>query len=703
MDYSSWVPTTRTTTLRADIQGLRALAIGLVVIYHLWPNRLPGGYIGVDVFFVISGFLITGHLVKTIGDRPHPRLLVGFYARRIRRLAPAAVVVLAFVLVVSLLVLPATSWAPTAWSVLASTFFVENWHLASQSVSYLETASQPSPLQHFWSLSVEEQFYIVWPLLLLGVATFAGKRARTAMVVAIVVIGVLSLGWGLLHTSLDRDVAFFDTSARAWQFAAGGLVSFLPRPGRLLRTALPWVGFGAVAVATLAYSDSTPFPGIAAVLPTVGAAAIIAGRSDEASNWSWAYVSRFGPVRWLGDVSYSAYLWHWPLIVLVPQVIGRELDLRSKLVILAATAVLAWLSYSFVENPVRKSTALSARRRRSFLAGGVAAAVLAAGAFGSVGAASAATAAANAAIIAKVSNGDSCYAAAAIDDRDCGQVFGTIDEAQLPAPLADKPVAWQDECIDDVTENTDKLCELGDPNGSRTVLLWGDSHAGAWSSAFDIAGKIEHWRVIVAARNKCPSSLVAPSATAFGEQLPADQQSWCGARNKWVLDQVVPRADQVVLANLWANYVFPGTEAEQSVGYERVVTGAEDRGREVTVVQHVPLTGPTLEKKVWGPNCLAEKPAAECSNPVAAAYPVGTSAVFSQLVADGYGRKVRYLPVSQEFCDDQRCYSAIGGVSVYFDGSHLSHAYSSSLGPWLGGALGRTEALSASDFRAPGS
>ncbi len=688
--------------MRADIQGLRALAIGLVVLYHLWPNRLTGGFVGVDVFFVISGFLITGHLVKAIGDRPHPRLLVGFYARRIRRLAPAAVVVLVFVLAVSLAVFPAASWAPTAWSVLASTFFVENWHLAAQSVSYLETASQPSALQHFWSLSVEEQFYIVWPILLIGVALVARKHASRAIPIAILIVGVLSFGWGIVHTRIDPDVAFFDTSARAWQFAVGGLVAFMPLPTRLFRGALPWIGIAIIAVATLTFSDSTPFPGFAAVLPTVGAALVIAGRSDEGSNWSWAFLSRFGPVKWLGDVSYSAYLWHWPLIVLVPQVLGRDLDLRTKLAILLATLVLAALSYRFVESPVRKSRVLTARQWRSFAAGATAAAVLAAGAFGSVGVANAATAAANAAIIAKVSNGDSCYAAAALDNEKCADPLGVIDKDHLPASLADKPLAWQDNCIDDVTENTNKLCELGDPNGAQTVLLWGDSHAGAWSSAFDIAGKINHWRVIVAARNKCPSSLVAPDATAFGDELPKDQQSWCGARNKWVLDDVAPRADKVVLANLWANYVFPGGNQAQDAGYEGLVKGVESIGRDVTVMQHVPLTGPTLEKKVWGPDCLAEKAAKECSNPVGQAYPASTSAVFSALVEDGYGRQVRYVPVFDRFCDDERCYSAVGGVSVYFDGSHLSHSYSSSLGPWLADSLGDAKPLAESDFRAPG-
>ncbi|PCN47252.1 acyltransferase [Curtobacterium sp. 'Ferrero'] len=699
-DYSALVPNRPQPHLRSDIQGLRALAIGLVVLYHLWPNRLPGGFVGVDVFFVISGFLITGHLVKAMGAQPSPRLLVDFYARRIRRLAPAAVLVILFVLVASALLLPPTSLAPTGWSALASTLFSQNWYLASQSVSYLETASQPSALQHFWSLSVEEQFYIVWPLLLIGAALVAQWRrrpVRPVVVTTIIALGALSLAWSLIHTAIDPDVAFFDTTSRAWQFAVGGAIALLPGRFRV-PSLLAWVGVACIALATFLFSDSTAFPGTAALLPTFGAGLVIAARSPEDETWSWAFASRFGPVRWLGDVSYSAYLWHWPMIVLLPVALGHALDTRAKAAIIVATLILAGLSQRFVEQPLRNITWLTARRRRSFLAGATAAVVLAVGSIGSVGVSAAATANENAALIAKVTNGDSCYAAAAVGNPDCSNPFGRLDRAHLPESLADKPLAWQDDCIDDITQNTEKLCQLGDPAGTETVLLWGDSHAGAWSSAFDIAGKINHWRVIVAARNKCPSSLVAPDATAWGEKLPDDQQGWCASRNAWVLKTVVPRADRVVLANLWANYVFDDGRGDQAVGYERVVKSSQKLGRDVTVMQHVPLTGRTLEAKVWGPDCLAKQDPASCSNPIASAYPPSTSAVFREMRADGFGPTVRYIADADRFCDDSRCYSAIGGVSVYFDGSHLSNTYSTSLGPWLATKLRSKTPLDQADI-----
>ncbi|WIB78907.1 acyltransferase family protein [Curtobacterium sp. MCPF17_002] len=677
---------------RADIQGLRAVAIALVILYHLWPSRLSGGYVGVDVFFVISGFLITGHILKAAErERPVP-MLIGFYARRIRRLAPAAVVVLAFVLAFTLLLLPASSWGATGSNVLAASLFSENWYLAAQSVSYLDASATPSALQHFWSLSVEEQFYIVWPLILLAAIAVIARRRGTWLIAVIAAVGVLSFAWGVVHTHTNPDVAFFDTSARAWQFAVGALVAFIPGLGRAARLWLPWVGLGAIAVAAVAFTESTPFPGVAALLPTLGAAAMIAGRAPAEAPWSFGFLASFGPVRWLGDVSYSAYLWHWPLIILLPQALGVELDLRLKVVVLAATVVLASASYRWVETPVRTSPILTKRRRRSFIAGAATLAVLVAGCFGTVSVANAKMQAADDRLLAQVAGGKACFGAAAVDDASCADPWGQIDKADVPAPLSDKPLVWKDDCIDDITENTEKYCTYGDAAASDTLLLWGDSHAGAWSSAFDVAGKLDHVKVIVAARNRCPSSMDAPVGTTYGDVIPTQQRAWCDARNDWVMSTLVPHADRVVLADLWANYRFAGAASAQADGYASLVDRVRSADKTVTMLQHVPLTGQTLEDKVIGPSCLATGRA--CTNDVAHALPSSTSLPQRLLVDKGYGDTVRWVPVESQFCHDGRCYSAIGGVSVYFDGSHLSNTYSASLGPWLATALAHTKPLS---------
>jgi peptidoglycan/LPS O-acetylase OafA/YrhL len=682
----------RPRRFRADIQGLRAVAIGVVVLYHLWPNRLPGGYVGVDVFFVISGYLITGHLLTAVGRERPLAMLAGFYARRIRRLAPAAITVLGAVLLATGLLLPATTWSDTAGHVLASTLFVENWHLAAQSVSYLDTTQTHSALQHFWSLSVEEQFYIVWPCLLL-VATRLLRRRPTAVAIAVAAVGLASLAWGIVETASTPDVAFFDTVGRTWEFCLGALLATVGSPlGRRAGLVLPWLGLAAIGVASFVFNGSSPFPGTDALLPTLGAAAVLAGRDD--SRFSVASLSRFRPIRGAGDISYSTYLWHWPLIILLPPILGVSLSTGLKLVVLVVTIALAAATYRWIETPGRRSAWLSRTRLRSFVAGGVALGLVASACLAVSQVADAQTRANDAQLAASALGGDPCFAARAVDTSTCGDPWGRIDLKTLPAPLADKPVAWKDDCIDDITRNTEKVCTLGDTHAARTVLLWGDSHAGAWSSAFDAAGRIDHVRVLVAARNKCPSSLAAPVSTAFGDHLPTDQQHWCDARNHWVLNTLVPHADQVVLADLWANYVFSGSD--QVRGYRTLIDAVRSRGVPISVMQHVPLTGSTLEAKVWGPKCLAEGNH-HCWNDEAHALSPQTSKPFRLLQADGYGSKVGYIATSSRFCHDGRCYFAIGGVSVYFDGSHLSNTYSTSLGPWLAQRLHDTVMLS--DFR----
>lgn len=677
---------------RADIQGLRAIAIGAVVLYHLWPNRVPGGYVGVDVFFVISGYLITGHLLSSIGREQPLAVLLGFYGRRIRRLTPAALVVLAAVLLGTTLLRPMTAWSDTASHVLASSLFVENWHLAAQSVSYLDTSQTHSALQHFWSLSVEEQFYVLWPCLLI-VLTWAVRRRRGAVAIAIGAVGLASLLWGVLETASTPDVAFFDTAGRTWEFCVGAVLATLPFPlGRRAQLVLPWSGLAAIAVSSFLFDASSPFPGTDALLPTLGAAAVLVG--GDASRFSLDRLSRFRVARVLGDISYSTYLWHWPLIILLPEILVTTLSTGLKLTILVATLGLAGATYRWVENPVRRSKFLSRTRLRSFAAGGVALVLVALACITTSHIADADGRANDRALTAAAVSSDPCFAAHALDAPTCAAPWGKIDLKTLPAPLADKPVAWKNDCIDDTTRNTEKVCTLGDTSARRTILLWGDSHAGAWSSAFDVAGRINHVRVLVAARNKCPSSLVAPVSTSFGDHLPVDQQQWCSARNHWVLATLVPRADQVVLADLWANYLFPG--ADPVAGYAGLIGAVRSKGIPITVMQHVPLTGSTLQAKVWGPKCLAEGDT-HCWNGQAHALSPQTAAAFQRLQAEGYGPQVGYIATSSRFCHDRRCYFAIGGVSVYFDGSHLSNTYSASLGPWLARELHTTVPLS--DFK----
>ncbi|NLT56937.1 MAG: acyltransferase [Actinomycetales bacterium] len=341
--------------LLLEVQALRAVAVALVLAFHLWPRITPGGYIGVDVFFVISGFLITGLIVRDL--RAGRFSLKRFYVKRIRRLLPAASLVLFVVAVTTLLTVPHTRWVEIARQVVASAWYIQNWELASVDVNYMSPAGPPSPVQHFWSLSVEEQFYLVWPVLLLASSVVAAKlRIRLASVLVLVMgVGVtLGFTYGVFETLTNTSHAYFSSFTRAWEFAAGGLLALLPRVrGReRTRAAASWAGLALIAVGAMLLTSRTPFPGHAALLPVCGALLFIAAGTVDV-RWSPRALIRWRVSQTLGDLSYSVYLWHWPLIIFWPYVVGSRLTLWGKLVILVATLVLAWLSKVLVEDRYR--------------------------------------------------------------------------------------------------------------------------------------------------------------------------------------------------------------------------------------------------------------------------------------------------------------------------------------------------------------
>jgi peptidoglycan/LPS O-acetylase OafA/YrhL len=355
---------------RPDIQGLRAIAVSLVVFYHLYPSVLPGGYAGVDVFFVISGYLITGQLWRGCQKSGRMRL-ADFWGRRARRLVPAAALVLAVTWGVSRIVLPATQLADTARQVLASALYVQNWELASNAVNYLQQSNAPTPVQHFWSLSVEEQFYFIWPLLFL-LALFLARRwaghgshgdaaaRRTALAhrIAFALTAILvaaSLVYSIYDTAANPAQAYFVTTTRMWELGAGGLLALLPASitGRLGKHGwLGWAGLAAIAASQFVLTGSTPFPGWIALLPVAGTLALIAGGSSRGRLGPWPLTSA-RPMVFLGGISYSLYLWHWPVIVLWEAWSGHGPGVVSGAALVLASVTLAWLTKVMVEDRVR--------------------------------------------------------------------------------------------------------------------------------------------------------------------------------------------------------------------------------------------------------------------------------------------------------------------------------------------------------------
>ncbi len=376
------VAVARPRGFRPDIEGLRALAIIPVLVFHahefLSPTAVtgplglvatvlgwvPGGYLGVDVFFVISGFLITGLLVREAEttDGVH---FGRFYARRARRILPAATVTLLVTLVASLLILPAVRAGDTAVDVLWAALFNSDVHFANSGVDYMGVATAPSPVLHFWSLNDEEKFYVVWPVVLL-VATLLARRVlhrrlRPTLFAALVLLAVPSLVWSQHLVSSGDTSAYFSAFSRAFELAAGGLLAIamplVTRAPRAARVIAPILGFGIVVWCMATFTTLTPFPGVNVLPVVVGTLLVIAGH--EAGVVSRGLST---PVpRWFGRVSYSLYLWHWPVFVLAAALTASgQLGIKQVLLCMVVAVLLSWASYAVVEQPPQRLRAASA-------------------------------------------------------------------------------------------------------------------------------------------------------------------------------------------------------------------------------------------------------------------------------------------------------------------------------------------------------
>ncbi|MGZ4725777.1 MAG: acyltransferase family protein [Ilumatobacteraceae bacterium] len=362
-------PTPATPHFRGDIEGLRAIAVLAVLAYHAKLGPFHGGYVGVDVFFVISGFLITSLLLRDL-LLLGPKALPGFWARRARRLLPGSFVVLVATLVVGRLVLDPLAQRDLMRDGLAATTFTVNIVFAHRQNDYLASQLAPSPLLHFWSLALEEQFYLGWPLLLLAATSFR-RRARWLSGATIGVLLVGSLILCIRMTPQHQPAAFFLLPTRAWELLAGAALAVAGSvPNRIpgaLRAAGAWMGLAVVVAVTMWFSDLTRFPGAAAILPVSATVLVLAAGTDGYRYGPTMLLNR-RPLTWIGARSYSIYLWHWPVLVLAAAKFG-PLQPVARLAALLVAVVLAALSYRFIENPARRSTWLGARARRSFAVG----------------------------------------------------------------------------------------------------------------------------------------------------------------------------------------------------------------------------------------------------------------------------------------------------------------------------------------------
>ncbi|MCU6481890.1 acyltransferase family protein [Arthrobacter sp. A2-55] len=678
------------TSFRPDVQGLRTVAVMAVVLYHLWPKRITGGFVGVDVFFVISGFLITGHMYRELMANSGLSL-VKFWGRRIRRLLPAAFVVLLLSLAAVYLWVPATLWESTARQVGSSALYVQNWVLAADSVDYSALNADATVAQHYWSLSIEEQFYISWPLIMIALLWIVHRLARrvptlphsprATLIAGLTAIGAASLAYSIYETNLNPAAAYFVTPTRVWEFAVGALVAlvFLDRQfSGPLATAVAWTGLGGLVVSALLYSSETPFPGYTALLPVAGTAALLCC-SGTTSTASPAWLLSRKPATFVGDISYAVYLWHWPLIIVVPYALQTNLNWALKLGILGLSILLSWLTKLLIEDPFRKGPWLRGSvRTYSFAAVGMI--VVTGMCFGL-------TALANAPAQADPAlTHSSCYGPGALDSANsCGSVLGTA----APNPTA----------VMVSNENTQPLypgcqanfpgsdlvsCNLGVPASAAkaTVAMVGDSHATAWYPAMDALAKKHSWSVVTYSKASCP---VSTALRILPNEKTSENQNDC---HTWVIRlNDALKADHSISAVFTASYSsayqFKSADGDPLKnpavdGFTQMWAGWQAAGKKVVVFDDVPRTNGQ-----YIPTCLAKNPGADmkCAFPVAQALPanMNITKAAEQAAKDGVIR----VQLRKEFCDSKWCYPVVGSVIVYRDYSHISAEYSRALVPYL--------------------
>ncbi|MGX5680882.1 acyltransferase family protein [Schumannella luteola] len=668
---------------RPDIQALRAVAVALVVVVHVWPTVLPGGYVGVDVFFVISGFLITLHLLRDIEATGRVRL-IEFWSRRIRRLLPAATVVLVVALIGVLLVAPRSTWQRSMVEIAASALYGQNWLLAVTSVDYLAGDDDPTVVQHYWSLSVEEQFYIVWPILLLVVIALVRARRRLAVGVALGAVFAASLAYSIVATAAEPQAAYFSTATRAWEFAAGGLLAVLagrwmPRakPARAALAVAGWLGYAGIAAAAVTFSADTAFPGFAALLPVAGTLLVLLAR-DAGGTWSTAYLGSAGPVQVVGRISYSIYLWHWPIIVLLPFVLGRTPGYKWGIAIVVATLALAWLTYRFVEEPVRQGGWWRVNWRRSYGLAVVSIGLVVA--LSTAGWVTVQSGVAQAGDAVPERLGAECYGAGAIVDlENCPGAFDLTADVDTAFAVTDEyRIGHRCDAGDEVTGF--RLCYFGDlTDPVKTVALVGNSHASHYTPGLDEWGVEHGWQFILMTKRIC----LGVTTVTFDDT--SAEVADCAAWSAQVLDEVTsaPRIDAVVFAshrNVLSYLGSPdGSRRDQQAAAQAISEEFEDileTGREVAVIGDSPMMGAVaadcidLSRDTVDPCAFSDDGRGENAVTVAA-----------ELTS------VPVLDVSDYVCTGTRCHALIGSVVVFSDNNHFSATYSKTLAPYVGGWL----------------
>jgi peptidoglycan/LPS O-acetylase OafA/YrhL len=652
----------------------------LVVLAHAGVGFLAGGFVGVDVFFVLSGFLITSLLLAE-ARRSGSVSLPEFYLRRARRILPAAALTL---LVTDVAVYFLTNFVRAREAVddsLHAAGFAANFHFAARGVDYFSRGDPPSPVLHYWSLSVEEQFYLVWPLLLslalFGLA-FRGRRATSGrerrLRWLVVALATASLAWSIHLTATAPTAAYFSPLTRAWELGLGAATavcaSMLARLPAALKVGLGWAGIAAIAAAALVFSGTTPFPGWAALLPTVGAAcAIVAGMGERTPRLAVGRLLALRPMFMIGDRSYALYLWHWPVLILAADYAGHELSVASRLGLVVGAFLLSCLSYALVENPIR-------RRVRSRAKTGLVVLVCMAAFLGTAMASLAGIdreqqrfegPVASAPVGPVGIHGPTSTAKGALPT-----VIAAVEAARrgapVPSPLQPAiarlkglgPVYLPGAaCIGhDVSRVVATgICRVGDPSSRKLVVLLGDSHAMMWLPALLETAWHDHFAVVPLLRLGCTP----------GRWTATDDNGGCRAWFQWAVAQVERLHPQLTLLG--------GSIDQKQTPYARAaIEGLVGGAQELHRLGPVAVVGDPEGLDFQPVDCLLSRHASmrACTT----TWPAGALAAYDEVRRRVTQLGAAFLATRGFVCFERSCPAVIGHTIAWADDNHMSTAYS---------------------------
>ncbi|MFZ2175028.1 MAG: acyltransferase family protein, partial [Rhodococcus sp. (in: high G+C Gram-positive bacteria)] len=684
---------------RPDIEGLRAVAVLAVVLFHAGLPGIDGGFVGVDVFFVVSGFLITGLLWRDVANTGRVRL-ARFYGARARRLLPAGATVLVATALGAVMLLPPLQARDVLADGIASALYVGNYRFALHGTDYLAADAPPSPFQHYWSLGVEEQFYLVWPALIIATVWFVRRRSRrTDAVVApyllvLALVAAVSFAVSLDWTRTLPPWAFFSLPSRAWELAAGGLVALSVTAWRRLpptpAAVAGWAGLGLIVFAGFRLGETTPYPGTAALLPVLGTVLVI-GTGCAAPRLGVGRALSLPPMRAIGRLSYSWYLWHWPVLLLAPAMLGHPLGLAGRLGAVTVSLALAVLTLHLIENPARFAAPLKSSSARSLALGGAVTAVAVCASLvllvlrpvpvgqGAAAEALTVTAPSAEAVAPEVDPHDAAVQqvtaqvqAAVAQSAGLGAVPSNLSPPLADA-TADKQEVFLNGCVRSWLDVGQSECASGDLASPTTVALVGDSHAAMWDPAFEQVAEQRHWRLETMGKVTCPLLDLPLTSPYLGRDYTE-----CVQWRQEIVERLQAEQPELIVLGMSRRYGgdFGFTVYGQAWldSLTRMVAQLRSTGASVLVLGPIPDPHSTV------PTCLSANldDATACSQPLPVAMnAAGVTAEATATVAGGG----QYADLTSLFCAADRCPVIIGNDLVYRDDNHLTNVHAQALAP----------------------